>query len=175
MSIETNPGTRLFSGDINSDDYLKFITQELKPVIDARYKTRSNRDNTFIGGSSMGGLISWYAMCEYPDIFGAAICMSTHWTGSFTTERNPIPETFFSYLKDNLPDPENHKFYMDHGTETLDSLYEPYQLKVDAIFLKYKFDTNNYMSVKYEGHTHDEIAWGSRLHVPLSFILTKDQ
>ena len=175
MSLERYPSVSLFSGDINSDNYLKFITQELKPMIDTEYKTLSDRSNTFIGGSSMGGLISWYAICEYPDIFGAAICMSSHWIGTFTTERNPIPKAFFSYLDEYLPNPKNHKIYMDHGTETLDSLYGSYQIKVDSIFAKNGFDENNYMSVKYPGHAHDEIAWSNRLHVPLSFILTKDQ
>ena len=66
----------------NADNYLKFLTQELKLYIDSNYSVLSNQQNTFIAGSSMGGLISMYAVCEYPNIFGGAACISTHWPGA---------------------------------------------------------------------------------------------
>jgi enterochelin esterase-like enzyme len=112
---------------INSDSYLRFIVEEVKPYIDKTYPTISDRDNTFIAGSSMGGLISMYAICEYPEIFGGAACLSTHWPGIMPMDNNPIPESFFSYMEQNLPDPQNHKLYFDYGTETLDAYYLPYQ------------------------------------------------
>ena len=65
---------------LNSDNYLKFLVEELKPFIDKTYKTNPEKDNTFIMGSSMGGMISAYAISEYPDVFGGAACMSTHWS-----------------------------------------------------------------------------------------------
>ncbi|MFT2588654.1 alpha/beta hydrolase-fold protein, partial [Escherichia coli] len=52
--------------------YIDFIAKTLKPFIDAKYRTRKGPDYTYIAGSSMGGLISWYAMIKYPDIFGGA-------------------------------------------------------------------------------------------------------
>jgi predicted alpha/beta superfamily hydrolase len=52
-----------------ADRYLKFIVEELKPEIDKRYSTQTGRENTLIAGSSMGGLISMYAACEYPNVF----------------------------------------------------------------------------------------------------------
>ena len=67
------------NNDPKSDEYLSFIVNDLKPFIDKTYAVNTDKSNTYIAGSSMGGLISWYAMCEYPDVFGAAICMSTHW------------------------------------------------------------------------------------------------
>ena len=72
-----------------SDEYLKFLVHELIPMIDEKYAVHKDRRNTFIAGSSMGGLISMYAICEYPNVFGAAICMSTHWPGIFEMEGNP--------------------------------------------------------------------------------------
>ena len=68
-------------GKPQSDAYLRFLVEELKPAIDARYATRPDRDNTFIMGSSMGGLISVYAMNRYPEVFGGAAGLSTHWVG----------------------------------------------------------------------------------------------
>ena len=75
----------------------------------------------------MGGLISFYALCEYPDIFGQAICMSTHWPGAMSYENNPFPQAFFDYLDQKLPELNDHKFYFDFGTETLDELYPQYE------------------------------------------------
>ena len=64
---------------ISSDEYLKFLVRELKPFIDSRYRTRRGAADTFVMGSSMGGLISAYAVTEYPNVFGGAGCVSTHW------------------------------------------------------------------------------------------------
>jgi enterochelin esterase-like enzyme len=63
----------------------------------------------------MGGLISPYAFCEYPKIFGWAACLSTHWLGSFTTENNPFPNSMIRYLSKKLPNPKSHKIYFDCG------------------------------------------------------------
>ena len=61
----------------NGDNYLKFIVDELKPFIDKNYKTLPDAENTVIAGSSMGGLISVYAIAEYPEVFGkTANCKS---------------------------------------------------------------------------------------------------
>jgi predicted alpha/beta superfamily hydrolase len=61
-----------------SDRYLQFLLRELKPFIDEHYRTVADRDHTFIMGSSMGGLISLYAVCEYPQKFAGAGCLSPH-------------------------------------------------------------------------------------------------
>ena len=58
-----------------SDDYLRFLVCELKPFVDSRYRTRPTRESTLLMGSSMGGLISLYAICEYPHVFGGAGCL----------------------------------------------------------------------------------------------------
>ena len=130
-------GQSIFFGiPIMSDRYLNFLTQELKPFIDKTYATKTDRSNTFIAGSSMGALISLYAICEYPSIFGGAACLSTHWPGLFTMENNPVPGAFFSYLEQSLPSPNRHRIYFDHGTETLDSMYASLQKSVDLIIAK---------------------------------------
>ena len=63
---------------LRSDAYLKFLVEELKPFIDRTYRTKPDAPNTFVMGSSMGGLISAYALAEYPQVFGGAGCVSTH-------------------------------------------------------------------------------------------------
>ncbi len=164
-------GTPVFAADIQSDNYLKFITQELKPYIDHRYATLPAAENTFIAGSSMGGLISMYALCEYPEVFGGAACLSTHWIGIFTDENNPIPDAFMAYLDQHLPSPSNHRIYFDYGTETLDAFYEPYQLQVDQIMSHKGYDLTNWQTHKFEGAAHSEEAWRERLHIPITFLL----
>jgi enterochelin esterase-like enzyme len=165
-------GAVLFKGEVYSDNYLKFIVQELKPYIDSAFSTMPDPANTFIAGSSMGGLISFYAICEYPEIFGGAACLSTHWPGIFTIENNPIPEAFLEYMRHNLPSPENHKIYFDYGTETLDALYEPYQKQADRIMKQngYK-QKKNWRTLKFNGEDHSENAWRGRLEIPLVFLL----
>ena len=157
--------------EIQSDNYLKFIVKELKPFIDSAFPTLKEAKNTFIGGSSMGGLISMYAICEYPAVFGAAICMSTHWPGIFSVENNPIPDAFVNYLEANLPNPKTHKIYFDCGDQTLDALYLPLQQKVDIVMTKKGFTSINWNTEFFPGKDHSEKAWSERLHVPLLFLL----
>jgi len=161
----------LFSTPVQSDAYLKFIVSELKPYIDREYATKKRKENTYIAGSSMGGLISMYAICEYPSIFGGAACLSTHWPGIFETKNNPIPEAFMHYMEENMPNPKTHKFYFDFGTETLDALYEPYQKQIDSILVHKGYNKENWTTRKFEGENHSENAWRKRLHIPITFLL----
>lgn len=59
-------------GGGNADNYLEFIVKTLKPQIDQTYRTKTKKKNTFIMGSSLGGLTSFYAVLKYPKVFGKA-------------------------------------------------------------------------------------------------------
>ncbi len=158
-----------------SDNYLKFIVNELKPYIDTTFSVYPNQENTFIAGSSMGGLISMYAICEYPDVFGGAACFSTHWVGTFTLKNNPVPNAFINYMKKNLPSPANHKIYFDCGDQTLDALYPAIQNEVDELMVSKGYSEKNWMTVYAKGEDHSERAWNKRLHIPIQFLLSKDK
>jgi len=155
----------------NSDNYLKFLITELKPVIDKRYSTHSDREHTFIAGSSMGGLISMYAICEYPMVFGGAACLSTHWPGVFAVEGNPAPDSFLNYMYRHLPDPETHKIYFDYGDQTLDAVYPPLQKKVDEVMKNKGFTSKNWETLSFPGKDHSEKSWNERLKIPMEFLL----
>jgi enterochelin esterase-like enzyme len=157
----------------NSDNYLKFLVFELKPFIDSTFSTLPDKDNTFIAGSSMGGLISLYAICEYPDVFGAAACLSTHWTGIFQLENNPIPDTFFKYMQTYLPDPRTHRIYFDYGDKTLDELYFSLQLTANDVMREKGYSKINWETRLFPGKDHSENAWRERVHIPLEFLLKK--
>ena len=156
-----------------SDLYLKFLVKELKPFIDKTFSTKKNAANTFIAGSSMGGLISLYAICEFPKVFGGAACISTHWPGTFAVKNNPIPAAFFDYMKKHLPNPKNHTIYFDHGDQTLDALYPSLQKKADLVMIEKSFTTKNWMTKSFPGKDHSEASWRERLHVPLEFLMKR--
>lgn len=75
-------------GGGKADSYLDFIVNTLKPEIDKKYRTKSNAKNTIIMGSSLGGLVSFYALLKYPEVFGRAGVFSP----SFWFCRNQINE-----------------------------------------------------------------------------------
>jgi hypothetical protein len=157
----------------NSDNYLKFIVEELKPYIDATYSTATLKEDTYVGGVSMGGLISMYAVCEYPEIFGGAICMSTHWPGIIPSPENPIPPAFFDYMRKNVPSPKDHKFYFDFGTKGFDSFYGQFEDDVNEIFEEAGYTEENFKNLKFEGGNHNIESWNPRFHIPLVMMLEK--
>jgi predicted alpha/beta superfamily hydrolase len=68
---EYNPNDHQRFGKGEGKEYLEFIVKKLKPYVDKRYRTLPGKATTFIAGSSMGGLISFYAGLYYPEVFGA--------------------------------------------------------------------------------------------------------
>ncbi len=155
-----------------SDNYLKFIAEDLKPYIDANYKTLSNRENTFMLGSSMGGLITIYALAEYPNVFSDVACLSTHFPISIKKNNPIISNIIIRWLKANLPKREGHKVYFDYGTKTLDAWYEPHQLRMDSVMQDLGYERGvNWVTKKFEGTEHSEVAWRERLDIPLVFLL----
>lgn len=155
----------------NSDDYLRFVVEELKPYIDQQYAVQTGPEQTFMAGSSMGGLISLYAICEYPEVFSGVACLSTHWPGTFIAE-NPFPKAYRNYLSQHLPDPATHSIYFDYGDATLDSLYPPLQRQVDAVMRQRGYTEANWETRFFPGKDHSERSWRERFELPLQFLLT---
>lgn len=69
---ELTPYKNAKYGGGNADAYLDFIVKTLKPEVDKKYRTKTNAKNTAIMGSSLGGLVSYYAALKYPEVFGKA-------------------------------------------------------------------------------------------------------
>lgn len=160
------------SGIVRSDAYLRFIVEELKPYIDSQYPTLGGQQHTFISGSSMGALISAYALAAYPEVFGGAACLSTHWPLSLESNDTAFSRPFMLYLAQKLPDPGSHKIYFDFGTETLDARYELHQNVMDSVMRSMGYEQGiNWMTRKFEGDAHNEEAWRKRFTVPLRFLL----
>jgi len=159
-----------------SDDYLRFIATELKPFIDRNYRTRPGRDDTFLMGSSMGGLISKYAMLRHPDLFAGAACLSTHWPAVFGDGSRPEhTQAMLEHLRESMAGLEDRRWYFDYGTTELDAEYEVFQLQVDNVLRELGFAENErWTTRKFEGAGHAERYWRERVHIPLEFLLSDD-
>ena len=169
----------MYGGPPLSDAYLRFLVEELKPRIDAEYRTRPGRDDTVIAGSSMGGLISLYAMMKHPDVFGAAGCLSTHWPlrlerlegDQLNTWREAVVQAWSDVIRRGLPDPATHRLYMDRGDETLDQFYAFFQSRIDRVIRDAGWGPDRFKTLVFPTAEHNEKSWNSRLDVPLTFLL----
>lgn len=169
----------LDTATVRGNAYAAFIVETLKPLIDSTYRISANADSTFVMGSSMGGLMSVYAMSEYPGVFGGAGCLSTHWVG--TLDGNPaFSDAMHAYLSDNLPRDGRHRLYFDHGTTSIDSLYGPSEDRVITLVksLGYADSVTNPAAPTLErfvdqGAGHEERYWAARVARPLRFLLGK--
>lgn len=153
------------------DEYLLFLTTELKPYIDKKFRTLPEAVNTSICGSSMGGVISLYAICEYPEVFGQAACISTHWPLLMDNTYLGPASAFKQYLFEKLPAPKNHRIYFDHGTATLDQYYGVHQTGVDNMMrMKGYLHNKSWLTRKYDNAAHNESAWRDRFDQVLQFL-----
>jgi predicted alpha/beta superfamily hydrolase len=159
-------------GNTLANIYLSFIFDELKPLIDSVFPTKPDMKNTYMMGSSMGGLISLYAFCKRSDQLKGVACISTHWPVSLKENNSLIAKSYINYFSRNLPNPKQHKLYFDHGTTTLDAWYETYQLHMDSLCRESGYETpKDFMSLSFPGEPHNEIAWRKRAAIPLKFLL----
>jgi enterochelin esterase-like enzyme len=119
-----------------------------------------------IMASSMGGLISLYALVEYPEIFSGAGCLSTHWP----IGENPLVEC----LGRALPPACRHRLYFDFGTTRLDTTYAPVQQRMDTFVRAAGYVHGwDWLTHTFEGAEHTEAAWRDRVHLPLRWLLAE--
>lgn len=155
----------------SSDAYLSFIVNELKPYIELKYHVSSRKEDVTIGGASRGGIISLYALCEYPEVFGNAMCMSTHWIGGFIQKDPVLANATMQYFKAHIPKRNGHRIYFDHGTLGLDAEYHERQVELNKAFRRKRWLREGiWLFAVYPGDDHNERAWSGRLQVPLSFF-----
>ncbi len=156
-----------------SDEYLRFVVTELKPFIDKNYRTVTGRDDTFLMGSSMGGLISMYGMQKYPEVFGGAACLSTHWPAVFGEgDDEEAVAAMLDELSARMAPLGERRWYFDFGTTELDAKYERFQVPVDARLRELGYaEGETWVTQKFEGAGHAERYWRERVHIPLEFLL----
>jgi S-formylglutathione hydrolase FrmB len=167
--------------ELAGDAYVRFVTDELKPRVDQRFRTLTGRSDTFVMGAGMGGLASLYALCRRPAVFGGAGCVSTHWpvTRIASVHDNPAAPPMIAlaagvlgWFDAHLPRAGAHRLYFDHGSLGLDRLYAPYQARVDAIGAAKGYVVGkDWVSKTAVGADHTEAAWNARLPQAFGFLL----
>jgi predicted alpha/beta superfamily hydrolase len=143
---EYNPYSNEQFGKGEGDSYLDFLVNTLKPFIDKNYRTLSSADNTAIAGSSMGGLISYYAAIKHPTIFGKA--------GIFSPSFWIAPQ--ISNVTDSLSKNNTSKFFFSMGS------LEGQQYIDDMQNVAERLATNSktiIYSIVAEGESHNEKNW----------------
>lgn len=171
-------GAEKGAAKLMGDAYLRFLVGELKPWVDGRFRTLTDRANTAVMGSSMGGLMSLYAMGEYPHIFGQAAAVSMHLplaNPDIAEAQRPaaaqiVADAFAKWIATTQLDPAVHRFYRDHGTATLDAFYPPYAEAFDRMMTTRGWRWPNYEPRRFTGTAHDETAWAERADIPLVFL-----
>lgn len=140
-------------------DYGRFLIEELKPVIDERYRTLSDRDHTAIGGSSLGGLVSLYLVLTHPEVFGRAAVMSPSvwWNG------RAILDTVDAFRGDRP------RLWVDiGGREGRDALADARALR-DHLRAK-GWNESNFRYHEERRADHSERAWAERAKMVLEFL-----
>ena len=164
------------------DAYLKFMVKTVKPRIEREFRTLKGPDDTAVMGSSMGGLMAFYAMAEYPEVFGQAACVSMHVALAMSSEKGvdhakiaaDAAEAFRKYLATSKMKPGRNRLYIDHGTGTLDGSYGPYSSALVPMLEAAGWKGPNFSFRTFAGAEHNETAWAQRVDVPLAFLDRKD-
>ncbi len=140
--------------------YMKFIVERIKPMIDSTYRTMPERENTSVMGSSMGGLISFLVVWNYPEIFSQAGCVSSLFRESLT-------RSIESY---SGPD-KKIRIYMDNGGAGMETRLQPGCENMLGALQKIGFRMNeNLRWFNDKEAEHNERAWAKRLWRPLRFM-----
>jgi len=159
-----------------SDNFTEWIAQKVLPYVYTQYPTAHRTpQHTFIGGSSMGGLLAWYAHLEHPEIFGGSMSMSTHWPGLYTLENNPLPAAFKNYLEKNLPTTPMGSWYFDTGYQTLDAMYPAWQAQVDEVLAAKGYGPRHWQTRYEPKGAHTEQDWARRLPDALVWLLNAEK
>lgn len=83
---QPNFNPEVFDKRFTGNEHSEWIVNSVKPYIDQNYRTKSDASSTIIGGASFGGLMSYYILTEYPNVFGGAIIMSpSFWVNEKST------------------------------------------------------------------------------------------
>ena len=148
--------------------YMDFIVKTVKPLIDSTYRTKPDRKNTIVGGSSAGGIISFMLAWEHPDIFSKAICMSP----AFKTPTSM--GAGWDYAKVVATSTGKKKdvfFYIDNGGVGLESQLQPgVDEMITALKSKGYQEGKDFSVVIDPTAKHSEADWAKRFPNALKLV-----
>ncbi|MBU6213278.1 MAG: hypothetical protein KGP01_02345 [Actinomycetales bacterium] len=142
---------------LNGDAYAQWCAESLIPAVVASLDWHVDPTAVAVMGSSMGGLASAYALALRPDVYSAALCLSTHWLlGGHALARQ---------LTQMLPAAQRGaRVWFDHGTLNLDATYGPFQETADAVMRERGYrEPAQWRTTVYADADHNEASWATRL------------
>jgi len=146
------------------DEYLRLIADEVVPTIRQLTGAGQSASMTAVAGSSMGGLASMYAVSNRPEVFGTALCVSTHWKLG--------GPAFAAAMAAAAPPPTiGSRFWFDHGTLDVDAPYGPSQVECERVLSDLGYRWPQVESRVFVGTGHNEDAWAERLPLMLQWWL----
>lgn len=140
--------------------YIRFVTETLKPFVDTNFRTKTERQHTGIGGSSMGGLVSIFSGLRYPEVYGKLMIFSPSlWV---------VPKL---KIDSDLTNTDDTKIYLYAGGDESETMIEHVQIfKDNAIsseFVKDKMKIN--LSINMQGK-HNETYWSDEFPKAIEWL-----
>jgi len=152
---------RVGATSLVSAPFIRFLRTELRPHIDARYRTSRNRLDHAIFGASMAGVMAGAIFVEAQDAFGLAACMSPNWPiyDKRMLDHSGLASTWSSYFS-QLGGPDGRRLWLDHGTEAMDAGMAPHQSAIarGLIELGWRRGCNLQTRVYQAGHAFAQSA-----------------
>ncbi len=139
------------------EKYARFMAEELKPLIDSRYRTRPEPLHNAVMGSSLGGVVSLHTVLQHPKAFGAAACLSS--TFGF---RDDLLDRV---VRDKKP---NVRVYLDSGWPR--DNFETTRAMRAALLRKGFEEGKDLMYFAFPEARHNEKSWSMRCHLPMQFL-----
>ncbi|HXI13400.1 MAG TPA: alpha/beta hydrolase-fold protein [Thermoanaerobaculia bacterium] len=153
-----------FRGSGRADRYGRMLVEELKPMIDLRYRTLPQRENHAIGGSSLGALVALYVALSHSDVFSkvAVLSPSVWWHDRVIVQQ-------VAQLPARLP----LDIWLDMGTtESAEGISDARLLR-DALTTRGWVSGTDLVYHEVEGGSHNERAWGTRAGDVLRFLFPR--
>jgi predicted alpha/beta superfamily hydrolase len=155
---------------VKADLYDRMLVEELKPFIDATYRTRKDAEHTGLGGSSLGGIVSMYLALKYSDVFGrVAVISPSVWFAN---------KQIVSYAE-ALKKKTKTRIWLDMGTKEGSSAKDAREAVADARLLNDTLRKKGWKPGKdlsyFEaaGAEHNETAWAARVEPILKFLFPR--
>jgi len=158
------------------DKYTRFIRDELKPVIDAAYRTIPDASVTGSAGSSMGGMIALYEGWDFTGTFTRIGAFSGAWNVGWSTAQNTnITSTAFYDRVRNDATSRAIRLYLDSGDSgtASDNYWLTYNLRDNLLArpAATRYALEGAMEhVLGLGQQHNEAAWSARLPGALTYL-----
>ena len=161
-NTELSPWENEHLGKPEGEEYARFLVEVVKPYIDKTYRTLPERKHTAIMGSSLGGLISHYAIYTYPEVYSkAGIFSPSYW----------VSDKVFKYTRKN-PVPKDARLYLIVGEEEGPGMYENME-KMYAFLQAEGHPKTHVFGEVYPGQGHNEAFWKREFAKAIKWLFTE--